>query len=115
MRWTVRDVKPPFDPLGYVEAPPQEELMSTGFKHNFKLSRWKNDHPRHFEELSPLTVTLELGMFHAHGPRCGCGSCPPGEPAFLSMGRDLDTLRRIVGFHPVTVLRAKPASVGATL
>jgi len=110
MRWTVRETSKPFDPVGYVDAPLPSELANAKFRHSFRMSRWMNDHPKHLEETTSAFVVLEVGMYSQHGQACRCGACPVAEACFMSNGHPIEVLRRIVGFHPVTVLRAAPAS-----
>lgn len=113
MRWAVRDVAPPFDVVGYVEAPAPTDLALAGFRHEFRLSRWMNDHPMHFIDQMASFLMLEVGTYRSHGESCACGSCPATETAFLSMGHPPEVLRRIIGFVPNTVLRLTPASLNS--
>jgi hypothetical protein len=113
MRWAVRDVASPFDVLGYVEAPPPNDLALSRFRFSFRISRWMNDHPLHFEEQTRSTISLEVGAYRRHGDSCSCGDCPSPEAAFLSMGHPLSVLRHIVGFVPHTVIRVAPVGLGS--
>lgn len=112
MRYAVRDTKPPFDVVGYVEAPVPAQLAEMKFAYAFPLSRHLNGHRLHHEEQTPARLTLQIGLYRRHGARCACGSCPPADACFMSMGHPPELLRHIVGYIPHTILRVAPAAAG---
>ena len=137
MRYTVRDVEPPYDPIGYVPGPPPDALVAAKFRWSFPLSKYMNDHPAHFTSPTGETVEMELGAYE-HEKTCVCKECrngnrPRRQMCFMAAhvkGKatrlavtvevhpvrgvaisPTDYVRRIIGFHPVAVRRVEPTTV----
>ena len=115
MNYNVRKTEKPYDKLGRIDAPAPEILMGQGGKHAFPIVEHMNDDDRHWTDPKVGELVLELGVC-SHPKDCGCQSCikgqrPPDEAAFIARNVTQEQLRHIRGFHPITVLDAKPATL----